>query len=280
MNIIHLFNIFLLLVLFIGNIYFNYNYYFIIIYLSLIIYHIYIFFCVLKTFRKKKINIIVFLFVSIIIYPFTYYLVCDPNPISCFLTYYIFFPNFLKAIIIILIHTYFLSKYIENKYIKNFEILPFENENNAKFSNQEKGNDSFYFLSDFINYITKNKRIFLTFLLFSFLFISLEIFIFLKRIKLWIYFNDKTKTLPKASSNNTTFYITAMVVNIEPIIVNFINQMKNLIIYLGKENVIVSIVENGDSTDKTQEYLKDFRNYLNENEIYINIFNFFYYSLR
>ena len=236
----------------------------------MIIYHIYIFFYVLKTFRKKKINIIVFLFVSTIIYPFTYYLICDPNPISCFLTYYIFFPNFLKAIIIILIHTYFLSKYIEIKtfkYINNFEILPFENENIAKFSKQEKGNVRFYFLSDFIYYITKNKRIFLTFLICSFLFISLEIFIFLKRIKLWIYFNDKTKILPKASSNNTTFYITAMVVNIEPIIVNFIDQMKNLIIYLGKENVMVSIVENGDSKDKTQEYLKDFRNYLNENEI-------------
>lgn len=31
--------------------------------------------------------------------------------------------------------------------------------------------------------------------------------------------------------------------------------MKKLIIYLGKTNVIISIVENGDSKDKTRFYL-------------------------
>ena len=58
-----------------------------------------------------------------------------------------------------------------------------------------------------------------------------------------------------------------MVTNIENIIVNYIEQIKKLINYLGKKNVIISIVENGDSTDKTRIYLKEFQKYLIENKI-------------
>ena len=43
--------------------------------------------------------------------------------------------------------------------------------------------------------------------------------------------------------------------------------MKKLINYLGKNNVIISIVENGDSKDNTRKYLEDFQEYLNENQI-------------
>lgn len=58
-----------------------------------------------------------------------------------------------------------------------------------------------------------------------------------------------------------------MVVNMEGIIVNFIEEMKKLIYYLGKENVIISIVENGDSKDKTRNYLREFKAYLDKNKI-------------
>jgi hypothetical protein len=53
----------------------------------------------------------------------------------------------------------------------------------------------------------------------------------------------------------------------EGIIVNFIEEMKKLIYYLGKENVILSIVENGDSKDKTRKYLTKFKAYLDEKKI-------------
>ena len=43
--------------------------------------------------------------------------------------------------------------------------------------------------------------------------------------------------------------------------------MEKLILYLGEKNVIVSIVENGDSKDKTNEYLKLFQNFLNKKKI-------------
>jgi len=58
-----------------------------------------------------------------------------------------------------------------------------------------------------------------------------------------------------------------MVVNMEKTIKNFIEQMKKLIIYLGEKNVIVSIVENGDSKDKTKQYLREFQKYLTKRKI-------------
>ena len=58
-----------------------------------------------------------------------------------------------------------------------------------------------------------------------------------------------------------------MIVNMEGIIINFIEEMKKLIYYLGKENIIISIVENGDSKDKTRDYLRKFKTYLDINKI-------------
>ena len=53
-------------------------------------------------------------------------------------------------------------------------------------------------------------------------------------------------------------------VSIEDIIEIYIEETKKLIEYLGKNNVIISIVENGDSVDNTRKYLKNFQSYLNE----------------
>ena len=75
------------------------------------------------------------------------------------------------------------------------------------------------------------------------------------------------------SSSNTTFYITAAIANVESIIQNYINEMIKLINYLGKENIIISIVENNDSLDNTTYYLEQFKNYLDERKI-INRFYF------
>lgn len=58
-----------------------------------------------------------------------------------------------------------------------------------------------------------------------------------------------------------------MIIDMEKIINNFIEQMKLLIFYLGEKNIIISIVENGDSKDKTNEYLKSFQNYLTKKKI-------------
>ena len=43
--------------------------------------------------------------------------------------------------------------------------------------------------------------------------------------------------------------------------------MKKLINYLGAENIMISIIENGDSTDETRDYLIKFQKYLNDLKI-------------
>ena len=58
-----------------------------------------------------------------------------------------------------------------------------------------------------------------------------------------------------------------MVCNMGSIIDNYINQMKKLINYLGYHNVVISIIENGDSKDKTRQYLKEFQEFLNKKNI-------------
>ncbi len=270
MEKIFFFNIFLLLFLFIGNIFINVSYYFILIYLFLSIYHIYIFYLIIIHQKKNNLKIIKFIFLSIILYFFTYFIIYDPNPLFCFFSYYIFYPNFFKSILIILIHTYFLSRYT---YIKKFNLnayiekIPLKNNYSFLSIEFHKSNSRFYFLSSFFKYSTRNKTIFFVILLLIILIIILNIILFLNRIKLWVYFNNKENILPISSSKNTTFYITAMIINMESIIQNFIDQMKKLINFLGYQNVIISIIENGDSEDNTRNYLIEFQKYLNRKKI-------------
>lgn len=52
-----------------------------------------------------------------------------------------------------------------------------------------------------------------------------------------------------------------------PRIDDYIIEMKKLINYLGPENVMVSIIENGDSKDTTRDYLIEFQKYLKDSKI-------------
>ena len=115
MDYYDVFNILLLLFLFIGNILINTNYYFLLIYFFLFLYHNYIFYLILTNKNKKICKIFRYVLLSLLIYFSTYFIICDPNPIFCFFSYYIFFPNFFKAILIIFVHTYFLSIYLNDE---------------------------------------------------------------------------------------------------------------------------------------------------------------------
>ena len=120
-NLKNSFNIILLIALFLGNIYIiNYNYYFALIYGNLLLYHLYIFLLLIKNGILRKIETVYFLITSLFLYITTYFIICDPNPFSAFFVYYTFNPYFIKAILIIIIHTYFLSKY--KNYINIFLI--------------------------------------------------------------------------------------------------------------------------------------------------------------
>ena len=91
--------------------------------------------------------------------------------------------------------------------------------------------------------------------------------IYFYNIKYWIYLTPKEVALPTDTRNSTKYFICSIVFNMEPIIIDWISQMKLLIDYLGKENIYVSILENGDSTDNTRIYLEEFKKYLNDNKI-------------
>ena len=285
MDNIFLFNNILLFILFIINIIIKEKYiYFILIYSSLFLYNIYALYIIIKAFWGKKNNFIFkFIFLSLLLYIFTYFLIYDPNPLFYLFTYYLFFPDFFKAVVIIVIHTYYISKLTgeeaQNEKIKyNYAYSPLStNENNSVkgFGELQSNNNNttmdvlnnYYFLSNYIDCLKKDKIMFFIYLFIIFLIIIIDIKLFFQRNKIWVLFNSKKNTLPISTSKNTTFYITAMIANMEKSINIYINEMKKLINYLGEENIIVSIVENGDSKDKTAYYLNEFQDYLNQKNI-------------
>ena len=262
-----IFNIIIIFFLFIGNIYIDSNHYFLIIYLLLLIYHNYIFYLFLIHKPKNKFKIIIFILLSILLFGLTYFIICDPNPLFYLFSYYIFFPGFFKAMLIVFFHTYFLSIYSYDKTYNLIDTVELSDKikNNIKKNGNER--PKFYFLSNLIKHSKRSKKTCFYALLIIILLFFVNIFLFLNRIKLWILFNNKEKTLPIASSRNTSFYITAMITDMENIIDNYIKQMKKLINYLGEQNVIISIIENGDSKDQTRKYLREFQQYLNKKKV-------------
>jgi len=151
-------DIIILVFLFIGNIIIKNNkYYFILIYASLLLYNIFIIYSVRKNELNNKKEILWILFTTLNSYIFSYFMICDQNPIISIITYYIFFPDFFKAIIIIIFHTYFFSKYYiiqKYNYINNlndkYDIIQFKKHYIYKRSSD-------YFLSEIINYFKKDK---------------------------------------------------------------------------------------------------------------------------
>jgi hypothetical protein len=265
-------DIILLILIFSGNIFISEHYYFfLLIYFCLIFHHLYICYFLLKIQAIQYFELKKFIFISLLLYIFTYFIIYDPNPFFYFIAFYSFYPDFIKAVLIILIHTYFISYYINSN--KNNIINHSTEVISSKFDINKalKKHSENYFFSTFIKYLSKEKH-FKSFYIGLILFFIIEIITFVNRIKLWVFLNEKEKTLPISASRNSTFYITSNVVNVENIIDNYIQQLKFLINYLGESNVIISIVENEDSKDNTRKFLKDFQNYLTEK----NILNKFY----
>ena len=268
------FNICLLIIFFLGDIYLNEkNYYFLLIYICLFLYHLYVFYLLFHNQKVLHLDLDLknFIFTSLILYLFSYFIIYDPNPFFCIITFYSFYPNFIKAAFIIEIHTFFISYYLKNCIINLKTTEVSSSSIILKFNKKLKDISEYCLLSFEFKSLTKNKKT-KSILLGLILIYIAKVIIFMNRIKIWVFFNNKEKTLPISTLKNTTFYITSNLVNIESIIDNYIQQLKYLINYLGKQNVIISIVENEDSKDKTRTILKNFQKYLIEN----NILNKFY----
>jgi len=139
-----------------------------------------------------------------------------------------------------------------------------EEEKNKK--EKKKENKKNYFLSNEIRYLWSDKMTFLYFIIFL---ILIKVGICYYHTKYWTEITNKQNllALTKKNDKNTVYYICSVVYNIEPMIKDWLEEMKKLIDYLGPENVIVSIYENGDSSDKTKKYLNFFENYLLNNKV-------------
>ena len=259
-------NISLLLILFFGNVYIkNYNIYFVLIYIGLFAYHVYIFLLFFGNNLFHFFEIKNYIFISILLFVITYFIICDSNPFFCIIAFYSFYPNFIKAVLIIFTHTYILYRYINN-INKNLFNRELSKETFDKFQMKPNLYVKSYFFSEIIIYCGKNKH-FITISLILIFLIIINIILFLNRTYIWVHFNKVDKTLPIFHSKKTKFYIASNIFNVESIIHIFIKQMKKLIQYLGENNVIISIVENGDSKDNTRTSLKEFENYLNDKKI-------------
>ena len=254
-----LIGIFLLIILFLGNILINNShYYFSLIYILLALYQIYFSILLIRKSIIKKFEIKNYVIQSFLIYVISYFLFCDPNPFFAFIFYYISCPNVLKAVIIIIIHVYFLRIY---KTRHNEELL-----SEFEFKKIELNINRSYFISRRVELIKKKNLYKLYFISLAIL-IILNILFFENRTKILVHFLKKNKALPVSYSNNKIFYIASNLVNIENIAEIYIEEMKKLIEYLGNNNVIISIVENGDSVDNTRMHLEKFKNYLNTKKI-------------
>ena len=295
----------IIVLLFILNIIIDdYHTYYLIIFLCLITYTCYKIYLMASVWKEKlRFSSAVKL---IICYIISYYIICDPNPFYYTLTFYLPFQNFFRMIFLVIIISYQVEKLSQGdmekylfKFVNNSEEInesnnddntidineDNNNENNKEsndINNKENKEDKLtiinikedkeqksdkymnkFFLSDFLINFKKIKNI----LFFIFITSVIQFSLFLYRIKFWIYFTPKEKALPIATAQKTKFYIASITCNVMPILDDYINEMKKLIDYLGPENVMVSIIENGDSKDKTRDYLIEFQHYLNETSV-------------
>ena len=236
--------------------------FFFFIYLILLLYYIYMVYKYIKFELKNNNEVIKFVGNSIFHFLFSYFIIYEPNPVYYLFTFYFPFADFFKALFIIMFHSYSLSKYeIKNIDEPNQIINTFDLNNNVEILNHENlaNYEISYFFSDVIYFFKNNKKKLFQSICFL---IIIKLILFYYYSKFWIFFKSKEKTLPISTTKNIQYYITACVLNMEPIIVDYIKEMKKLINYLGEKNIIVSIVENGDSKDNTRQYLKEFKKYL------------------
>ena len=261
----------------------NREYFFLFIYSGLLISNIFRMFYLLFFYKIKFGKKLVCLIEYILLYIISYFLIKDPNPFYYLVTFYLPFPNLFRGIFLVVFITYLFNNNIYNietesnittnlKEEKTEDKKENENKSdniNNKEEEIKKSDNNIkksypFFLSKYIKYFLNNQKKFLFFIL-SLILIKISIYFY--NIKYWIYLTPKEVALPSDTINNTKYYICSIICNIEPIIVDWIYQMKLLIDYLGKENVYISILENNDSKDNTRQYLEEFRNYLNDNKI-------------
>ena len=171
-----IFDISIFVILIFGNIFIeDSDYLFTIIYTILTIYHIYIsIYYFSENFSNNKNRIKYFIITSLLLYVFSYFIIFDTNPFFFIVLYYLFFPYFWKLILIVFIHSFFLSKFfkkkneykpIENNSDINENISLKENINNSLKISSNNSSQNYFFLFGIFNIILKSKKRFFIFLI-------------------------------------------------------------------------------------------------------------------
>jgi hypothetical protein len=251
------------------------EHFFVFIYIVMILSNIFKLFSLLFSSRLKSKAKFISFGKYIFCYIMSYFLIKDPNPFYYLLTFYLPFPNLFRGIFIVSFIDYYFNNKINN-IIDEVENESLKKENKEEVKEEEKIKNlkackvnkekkiKKYFLSEYFDYFTNNPKKLIYLLL---ILIIISIIKYFYEIKYWIYITPKAISLPSDTKNNTKYYFCSILYNVEPIIIDWIAEMKKLINYLGKENVYVSILENGDSTDKTRIYLEDFQRYLEKEKV-------------
>jgi hypothetical protein len=146
-------NIFLLVLLFLGdNFICEKDYYFLLIYICLLLYHVYFLFLLIQNQKILYFEVKYFLFTSLLLYIFTYFIIYEPNPFFSIITFYSFYPNFIKGIFIIAIHTFYISYYLNNCQLYSINLQAEQSSSNKYQQNKAlKYISESYFLSEIFN---------------------------------------------------------------------------------------------------------------------------------
>ena len=110
----------------------------------------------------KNFTYIKSILIWIVHFLFSYFVICDPNPLYYLFTFYLPFYNFFRVIFICLFHSYMMAKFDENRNCKENQLIGNSSQVNTVpvWNSEDTTNNKIdFFLSDFFYYLLKNKCI-------------------------------------------------------------------------------------------------------------------------
>lgn len=189
-------------------------------------------------FLIKYKNIFFFLLKIILLTGFVYFLIKENNPFYHLFFFWLPCQNLFRAIFMIRLYSLVI--------FREYDIMNIENKIRVKKEYYTIDRNIFYQL-----FVSVKK----TYTRFFFIFVIL---IFFKICYFFLDDNYGYLLINKNKLSGNKYFIAANLFNNENILDDWKNELVKLINYLGTDNCYVSIFENGDSTDRTPNILRDF----------------------
>jgi hypothetical protein len=232
----------------------------------------YIYICILKNDRESYLDIISYIsylsiFIRIIIfgYPGDKVFLCLKttclmllffplcryhNPVYNFIFFWVPFNDFFRGLVIIKFLNFIYEQDILHALENNL------NPDFLKIIEKYKDLSHITFKSIISFFIPRKKLLAL-----------LLMFLLLIKLSIFFYRDNNLPFEYKERLKSKKYFICANLFNNRDIIEDWTNELLKLVDYLGKDNVYISIEENGDSWDGTSEYLKSFEEQLHQKGI-------------